>query len=353
MVESLAVQQQLIGVKSQVCLCSSWRRVSQQISQKISVNLKQKGIEYSIIRPTGIDIVQNVAQILSKCDIVHFHAPPIWFVLIAVFVKKRTWVLHLHGYPNSLLKGFKSWVIEKVLIFRCDAVIAVSDSVNLEYQKRYSGLSQKITTVLNGIDISADQSRAGRNEKSARDPETSTPVFAAMFRLEENKGVREFFQAAVEIKKLLPGAIFKLGGDGSLRRGLEEMIKTHNLEGAVSVCGFVDDVNAFWTNVDFFLFTSPKEALPLSILEAQKSNVVVVGYRNGSGSDEIINDGVNGVLVPWLDCGRLAEKCKELWFHPDTRETIRNNASNTIHSDFDLCSMTGKINEIYIQASNY
>jgi glycosyltransferase involved in cell wall biosynthesis len=79
------------------------------------------------------------------------------------------------------------------------------------------------------------------------------------------------------------------------------------ISGLVQFLGPVQDMASFYRSLDVFVLPSVStEGLPLVVLEAMASRVPVVATRL-AGAPEVIESGVNGLLVPPGDVGVLAE----------------------------------------------
>jgi glycosyltransferase involved in cell wall biosynthesis len=76
---------------------------------------------------------------------------------------------------------------------------------------------------------------------------------------------------------------------------------------------------------DLMVLPSIMEAVPISIMEAMMLGVPVVASSVG-GIPEIIDDGVNGLLVPPNDAGSLAQRIAWLWENPQEKKKIIENA---------------------------
>jgi glycosyltransferase involved in cell wall biosynthesis len=71
-------------------------------------------------------------------------------------------------------------------------------------------------------------------------------------------------------------------------------------------------VGAFWPTVDVAVLVSDSEGMSISMLEAMGRGVVPVVTRAGSGAEQVITDGVNGVLVAVGDMEAMAERLSDL-----------------------------------------
>src|SRR6185503_2266450 len=94
-------------------------------------------------------------------------------------------------------------------------------------------------------------------------------------------------------------------GEGELREHLERQVREHHLEKHVLLPGFRTDVLGCIKGVDVFVMSSVTEGLGTSLLDAMACARPIVATEAG-GIPEIVEDGVNGLLVPPRDAPALA-----------------------------------------------
>jgi glycosyltransferase involved in cell wall biosynthesis len=122
-----------------------------------------------------------------------------------------------------------------------------------------------------------------------------------------DKGVSDFVACAKYCIKHKVNARFALVGDQDIhnpkcipKRQLKKWVKT----GVVEWWGRSDDIVKVYHAADIVCFPSYHEGLPKSLLEAASCELPIVAY-NVSGCREVVEDGKNGILVPFRDEGAL------------------------------------------------
>jgi glycosyltransferase involved in cell wall biosynthesis len=108
---------------------------------------------------------------------------------------------------------------------------------------------------------------------------------------------------------------FHLGGEGPSRPDLERLAVELGLAGRCQFHGAVADVPAFLAGLDICVLCSRSEGMPNVILEYMASGRPVVATAVG-GVPEMVRDGVDGLLVPPGDAGRLADAWRRLLDDP-------------------------------------
>lgn len=148
-------------------------------------------------------------------------------------------------------------------------------------------------------------------------PSIGRPRVAFIGRLAPQKGVRTLVEAA-RLLGAQGGAQFLLVGDGPQRPTLEREVRRLGVDDVVHFFGFVshERVPAVLAHADLLVLPSLYEELGTVLLEAMWVGVPVVASRTG-GIPDIIDDGVNGVLVSPGDSEALARAIDRLLSDPD------------------------------------
>ena len=114
-------------------------------------------------------------------------------------------------------------------------------------------------------------------------------------------------------------------GDGEDREKLEALVIRKGLSERVSLHQPTNDIMSEYLNSEIFVLSSDYEGLPLVLLEAMACGVAPIATKCPFGPDEVINDGVNGLLAD-MDVHDLSEKIDWLISHETERKIIAKNA---------------------------
>ncbi len=114
-----------------------------------------------------------------------------------------------------------------------------------------------------------------------------------------NKGQEDFLQAASIVKESMPVAQFAIigGGDRRYLKDLKDLALGLGLEENVFFIDFMEDIAPVYGSLDVLVCASLKETFGRTIVEAMLAGKPVVSTRCG-GPEEIVIDGVTGLLVP-------------------------------------------------------
>jgi glycosyltransferase involved in cell wall biosynthesis len=162
-------------------------------------------------------------------------------------------------------------------------------------------------------------------------------------RLVEKKGQKHLIDACRILVDRGIDVRCVLIGDGPDRSLLQQQIVETRMVGHVTLAGprTTDEVSAALRRATVFVLPSVvtgsgnAEGLPIALEEAMAAGVPVVSTRV-TGIPELIEDGVNGVLVAPGDAGQLAAAIERLIASPSERERLRSAAFKTVQSEFEL-----------------
>ena len=174
-------------------------------------------------------------------------------------------------------------------------------------------------------------------------------VVGTVGRLVEEKGFREFFQAAARIAPLYPAAVFLVVGDvvqgdrGSFKAEMAQLIEgNHKLRNRVRFSGFTEEIPVLMQLIDVFVLASYREGMPRSIIEAMAAGKPVVASDIRGCREEVV-DQETGYLVPVHDAGALAECVAVLVADPRLREKLGAAGRLRAEALFSEDKVTGRV----------
>lgn len=131
-------------------------------------------------------------------------------------------------------------------------------------------------------------------------------------RLTYQKGFDLLIEVAVKVLPNHPDWTWMILGEGEDHPMLEQKISDMHLDGQLVFKGRVDDVDSYYRQSAMFVMTSRFEGLPMVLLEAKAHRLPLVSFDCLTGPAEIIEDGVNGTLVPPENIDSMAAAVNEL-----------------------------------------
>ena len=140
------------------------------------------------------------------------------------------------------------------------------------------------------------------------DPAALTLGSVAMFRLEKNH--MQMVRALAVMRAAGIGAQLLLVGDGPTRLAVQAQVAELGLSDAVRFVGEQAEVRPFLAAMDVGVLCSTSvETLPLFGLELMAGGAPLVASRLG-GLEELVEDGVDGLLFPPRDTSALVRQLK-------------------------------------------
>jgi glycosyltransferase involved in cell wall biosynthesis len=164
-------------------------------------------------------------------------------------------------------------------------------------------------------------------------PRPVKKIVGAVGRLSPEKGYADLVRAAERVARRDRGIGFVLFGDGPLRDALERQVAEAGLCGRFALAGFRHDVGKFLPFIDVMAQPSFTEGLPVAVLEAFAAGVPVVATAVG-GTPEVIENGVDGRLVPPGDPSALAESLLHVLDDDERRRRMGKRAREKVLARF-------------------
>lgn len=196
-------------------------------------------------------------------------------------------------------------------------------------------LQDKIKCIYHGLDVSMYRRKAvnvGRR-----------PTILAVGQLAERKGFAYLLKACRILKDQGYEMECRIVGAGPQGKALAEMIDQLSLRDTVTLCGALPhpEVVNEYERAEIFVLPAiidsagGRDGIPNVILEAMAVELPVVSTTI-SGIAEVVQDGKNGLLVPYADESALAEAIAALLDRPDERRRLGENGRKTVVEHFEL-----------------
>lgn len=184
-----------------------------------------------------------------------------------------------------------------------------------------------------GVDTSLFTPRQPQNNDA---PRATTKVLYAG-RLLWDKGVAEYVEAAQRLRSTGAPVEFLMAGTpdpGNPASVPEQQVARWQTDGWVNYLGHVTDMAALLRSVDIMVLPSYREGAPRSLIEAAASGLPIVA-TDVPGCRDVVDHGVNGVLVPVRQAVPLVEAIKTLHDQPETRARMGQAGRQKALNEFD------------------
>jgi glycosyltransferase involved in cell wall biosynthesis len=167
-------------------------------------------------------------------------------------------------------------------------------------------------------------------------------------RLIERKGQHHLLRAFANVRAQCNCPItLTLVGTGDAEDSLHCLANDLKVADAVTFTGFVprNDMPAVYRQTDIFVLPSQNEGMSIALLEAMASGLPVVVTDTG-GTAELVQDEVDGYVVPWADVLALTRVLATLVQDEQLRQRM-GKESRRVAQQFDWSSVSWEYLELY------
>lgn len=285
-----------------------------------------------------IQLLKLVKQ--RKINIIHTHNSKAH--LFGVVAAKLSGLSVIHTKHGNYIPTNNSmeFLLNRLLCNATTKVVAVSDDTKKHLMESYALSSNKVMTILNGIDTDkflCDKTECMKNNEI---------TIGCVGRLNHLKGHDTAIRALEKISKNIEKVRLVIAGDGELRCHLEALAADLKIQDKVTFLG--DCLNISETLKSFHLFVQPSlmEGLSLTLLEAMAASLPVI-TTNVGGNPEIIESMKNGILISPNNPEELAQAAIGLLNDINLRKKLGSAAKETVQRKFGIESMISRYIQLY------
>jgi glycosyltransferase involved in cell wall biosynthesis len=319
--------------------------VSMTRNSNYLISAISKGL--SIIAKNQIDVIHSntyipalagciCAQIFRKPHIVTFHD--------VYFLRRETFWGSWSSQSNSSgLVSLAGSSVEKLLLKLPNTVyhtVSETSKEDLIYSK-----VKDVTVVPNGIDVS-EYSIAS---------EVKQDDFQIVFvgRLVFYKNLDTVIKAFKKVVLKIPKAKLVVIGDGPMRSQWTELVTSIGLNGHVTFAGNIphNEKVRLLKQSSFLVFPSVVEGFGIVILEAFACNKPVL-VSEVKPLTEIVENGVDGYVVPPFDAEAWADKIIDLLSAPNKVAEMGINGRKKLEQNYTIPIVVDKLEELYSKTAS-
>lgn len=248
------------------------------------------------IKSGGFDIVhgQDIYSSMALQSIHSAHKCGVPSVLTCHSVHKTGWFWRLIYQPLVLTMQI------------ANRIIAVSNAT-AEFCRGLGVYDRKIKVIMNGVDPSKFNPADGSCMRTRLDL-GAEPLVVTAIRLVKRKGAEHLVTAFSKVLQRVPDAKLVIAGGGPEAANLHALMKKLGIENSTFMLGTLsrEQVIKLIAAADIFVLPSLMESFGLVLLEAMAAGVPIVCTRAG-GVPEIVENEINGLMVPPADADALAD----------------------------------------------
>lgn len=320
-----------------------------------------------------------IAKVAMQRHIAPFHDFISLLKLIRLFHREKPWIVHsmtpkagllcmiaakvcrvphrIHTF-TGLIWPTASGLKRKILIatdkLLCScATIIIPEGNGVKQDLLSARITSKPLNVLangnvRGIDLNHYRlsDEVVQQAKLLRKNNTITYIFIG--RLVADKGITELVNAFVKLNQLHDNTRLLLVGPkeqtiSPLPSHILQTIESHK---SIEAVGMQHDIRPWLAAADVFVFPSYREGFPNVVIEAGAMALPSI-VTDINGSNEIIIEGKNGLIIPSHDSDSLFNSMLRLYSDASLRQSLSRNARDLIADRFDCHLVRKALYDLY------
>lgn len=283
----------------------------------------------------------------NRVDVAHLHVSEGGSLVRTFILSTMAWafrkpvVLHAHGcefhtfYEQlpTLGKHFINFYFR-----HCKILIVLSESWKQFYINACKVSPKNIIVLKNPVAIPNDVPQRTEDEQI---------TFLFMGKINKRKGIYDLVEALSHLEpEIRSQMILILAGSGEIQQ-VQQLAESLKVIDCLRFPGWVDadERDQLLSIADVFVLPSYNEGLPMALLEAMAWALPSITTPVG-GIPEVIDSGVNGLLVQPGDIVALASAISDLITHNDLRHRLGIQARENV-AELDISCYREKILELY------
>ncbi len=266
-------------------------------------------------------------------------------LLLITKLFRRKAVVFFRGWRDDIARRigrsrWRRWIFASVFR-RADAVVVLAD----DFRRQLTDLGiqeQRIEVSRTMFDGDCIQPRPSRSNGCIR--------FLYLSRISREKGAFDLIEAAGKLKQRDFAFTLAIHGHGATADTIPQLrarAEALDLHDYIEWGDYIDGVAKYaaYAQADVFVLPSHHEGCPNSVLEAMASGCFVISTGVGA-LGEVVQDGVNGLIVQPKDAEDLASKMR--WTIENLQEVRRRGAENRFYAEqFESQKIVGQVAGIY------
>ena len=286
----------------------------------------------------------------NNLKLIHAHFGPSGLEIVDLAKQKELpLIVTFHGYDASVLLTMRKYADNIKKVFAYAHIITVSEVMKEELVKQGAN-SNNISVIRCGIPVESF-TYTKRKPLSEKKKANELISFLQVSSFVEKKGHDYTVRAFHDFLEYYPNARLVLAGDGYLKTNIQILCERLGIPDKVKFLGNVDyrQIPELMESADVFLHhsvtskTGDKEGIPTVIMEAMASGLPVISTFH-SGIPELIDDGINGLLVSEYEVSKYSKKIRDI-LKDDGR--LGQRARDKVDKDFNLIKQNKRLVDYY------
>ncbi|MFY4860041.1 glycosyltransferase [Aliarcobacter butzleri] len=222
---------------------------------------------------------------------------------------------------KKLLKGFWKKIVFMQLMNlfykRVDCIVNQSKAMEDDIVKLYNINKDKTRIINNPVNLEVEKDNSKFKKEN---------YILFVGRLEEVKAIHYIINSFYVISQKFPEFRLKLVGKGSLEKELKDLVNKLGIRDSVDFEGFQGNTIEYYQKAKVTVLTSLYEGFPNVLIESITLGTPIVAFDSPGGISEIVEDNLNGFLVPYQNQDILSEKIEQSLHKNWDQELIKKSA---------------------------
>jgi len=302
------------------------------VKKNVKLDLKYYYRIYRLIRKSKPDVI-----------FVHGSGKVIPARLAKMFSGKKQKIIVRETQANHL-KTATQWVALSASMLLAHRIVCLTEEFKLQVKRKLGWLfrAKKVMVIPNGINLHTYQPSANSRNQSR--------IIGMQSRLQAIKDHTTLLKAFA----LLPEeermqTKLKIAGDGDYKNVLISEASALGIAERVEFTGTLseDELVDFLNSLDLYVHASLGETMSTAIMQAMACRLPVVA-SDVSGINNMIQDGITGILVPPQHEEKLANAIQQCLHDPALCESLAKNAWEFAQCNFSNESMMAAYKRIFL-----
>ncbi|MEN0644761.1 glycosyltransferase [Alkalicoccobacillus gibsonii] len=173
-------------------------------------------------------------------------------------------------------------------------------------------------------------------------------LITVISRMDSQKNLGDIIKAFKIVYKENHTVKLRLFGKGPAEDEIKNLIKSEGIEEAIEIHGYTNEVNIKLKESIFTVMTSTFEGSPMIIRESMSVETPVICYDINYGPRDIIEDGVDGIIIKDRSITSLAERMQYLLNNPELAIKMGEKAKENVYNKF----YEHKVKEMWVNLIN-
>ena len=223
-------------------------------------------------------------------------------IIASLFIKVRLYISWRRSpfrvrFPRSKLLNTIYNSLHAILSFRVNGLIAQTKIAKNYYEHKYNC---DIEVIPNYVDKVSEEKKSERKKYIMN---------VGRFIPSKNQlGLLKIFKS---VSTSNSWNLYFLG-DGEMKKEAQKEAKKSSKESHIHFLGDTKDVNIWYNKSAIFAFTSTSEGFPNALAEAMAAGCACISFDCIAGPSDLIDDGINGFLIPVGDYTMYKKKLEIL-----------------------------------------